>query len=115
MLNKLNLIHLDELRDEDHAGIAHFERFQQDRNAIPNSWAVSGRVILFFGDRVQKHVAVYVPALVYIHGLIYASHGHPSGWETRMVPIDDKGLPSTMFGKEDLTMLFRYAVFEEKA
>jgi hypothetical protein len=100
---------------ESHAGIIHFERFQRDRSAIPASWAVPGRVILFFGDRIEMKAGIYVPALAFIHGLIYASHGHPSGWETRMVPIKKDGLPDTEFGKEKLNMFFRYAVLGKEA
>lgn len=115
-IEQLTLVRVDdEAIRESHAGIIYFERFQRDRSAIPTSWAISGRVILFFGDRIEMKAGICVPALAFIHGLIYASNGDPSGWETRMVPIKKDGLPDTAFGKEKLNMFFRYAVLGEEA
>ncbi len=112
MFNELHTIHLNELRGENHAGKVHYDFVIKERDQIPNEmgWAFPGRILLFFGERVERNGDIYIPAMCYIKGLIYCSFAHPSGWEERLVPLDKDGIPLVKYGKEDLSMYYRYVV-----
>lgn len=107
----LGLAYTEEVNKVQHTGLEEFRFFSDNRHKIPSEWRSVGRTLLFFGDRIDCGVGMlYIPALVYIKGLIYCSFADPSGWETKLVRIGDDGMPVMTLGKEDLSMYYRYVV-----
>lgn len=114
MFEKLHLIHLDELRGENHAGKAHYDFFTQNREKIPEGIEISrvfpGLSLIFFGDRVERNGNIYAHGLYRAKGLIYCSFADPSGWEEHWVHLDEEGIPMVKHGGQDLSMYCRYVV-----
>jgi hypothetical protein len=107
----LSLAYTEDFNKLKHAGPTQFRFFSGNRHEIPSEWRSVGRTLLFFGDiKNSENGMLYIPALVYIKGLIYCSFADPSGWETKLVRIGDDGMPVMTLGKEDLSMYYRYVV-----
>lgn len=114
MFEKLHLIHLDELRRENHAGKAHYDFFVQNREKILEGIEISrvlpGLTLIFFGDRIERNSNIYAPGLCRAKGLIYCSFADPSGWDEYLISLDKEGMPMVKYGGQDLSMCYRYVV-----
>lgn len=103
--------------DGRHAGIGMYTAFQEGRYQIPNHWNVPGLTVLFKGTFIRSNSGpqVYVPGLTCIQGLVHDSREPGQNWLFRKVMLSDDGKPITHFGKEDLSMYYRYLVFRKPA
>lgn len=114
MFDKLHLIHLDELRGENHAGKAHYDFFAQNRDQVSEGVDIDrifpGLTLIFFGDHVERNGNIYAPGLYRAKGLIYCSFADPSGWEEHLISLDEEGKPVVKHYGQDLYMYYRYVV-----